>query len=395
MTARWRSLGSFVVGISLALVAVVAVLARASDDQDPHARPFDNSERMGSHCLDCHAETNPGLLDQWRSSVHFKRDVGCADCHGTDHSKIFTSRGRVSAGVCARCHERAYGEFLHSKHALAEERLRSSVLFERQPDAVREEACLKCHRVGLKNDDGSVGRCNYCHMGHRFSAAEAREPESCALCHVGPDYPQWEAYKSSKHGILYQLGRDEKTAPTCSTCHMPGGTHDDSANLTIGTALNGGILEGEVPPVRMDAISPDDFRARRSKMVATCTACHSVRFSEDALAAADAVKAEANQYLAEAAEIIRGLHGDGLLMRPPDALRSSDPHALILGPEQVFEASSKIEQAFYRMFRFHYAQVFKGAYHHSPTITNRESDPNLAQDLELIRELSRQLRERK
>lgn len=354
--------------------------------------PGDNSARMGDHCLSCHAASNPGLLEQWQSSAHFKKDVGCADCHGSDHSKIFTSRGRVSSGVCARCHEKAYGEFLRSKHAEAELRLRSSVLFQGQPEIVREEACLKCHRIGLKNDDGSVGRCNYCHMGHSFSAAEARQPESCALCHVGPDYPQWEAFEASKHGVLHRISTSDSASPTCSTCHMPGGTHDDSANLTLGTALNGSILEGETPPVRMETISLDDFKRRRALMVETCSHCHSVRFSEDSLAAADAVKAESNKYLTEAVEILQTLHKDGLLDRPPQEIVGSDPHLLTLGPEQILEAGSEIEQAFYRMFRFHYAQVFKGAYHQSPTITNRESEPNLKQDVALIREMARQIR---
>src|SRR5688572_25209803 len=148
----------------LFLATVVAVNSTAQSAPEPEV-PNDNSARMADHCLDCHAATNPGLLEQWRSSVHFQKSVGCADCHGTDHSKIFTSRGRVSAGVCGRCHQEATEQFAHSKHALAEVRLRESVLFQGQPEAAREEACLRCHRVGLRNDDGSIGRCNYCHMG--------------------------------------------------------------------------------------------------------------------------------------------------------------------------------------------------------------------------------------
>jgi len=383
-------------GIAAATLLILALAAIGSiaESDDEHRVPDDNSARMGAHCLDCHSTSNPGLLEQWRSSVHFQKSVGCADCHGTDHSKIFTSRGRVSAGVCARCHEEAYDEFTHSKHAKAEERLRESILFQGQPEAVREEACLKCHRVGLRNDDGSVGRCNYCHMGHQFSAAEARQPESCALCHVGPDYPQWEAFQNSKHGVLHKINGNGHTAPSCVTCHMPEGTHDDSANLTLGTALNGSILAGQHAPVRMDVISETEFRERRSRMVQVCAACHSVRFSEDSLDAADAIKAESNEYLAAAAAILKELHREGLLDRPPSDLSISNPHELVLGPEQVFENGSEIEQAFYRMFRFHYAQVFKGAYHQSPTVTNRESEPNLKQDLAHIRELARQVRAR-
>ena len=70
----------------------------------------------------------------------------------------------------------------------------------------------------------------------QFSVAEARKPEACASCHLGPDHPDIEIYLESKHGQRYLTeGEDwewdsapgtwqpgDYTAPTCATCHMSG-----------------------------------------------------------------------------------------------------------------------------------------------------------------------------
>ncbi|NIN95684.1 MAG: hypothetical protein GTO49_12040, partial [Anaerolineae bacterium] len=66
--------------------------------------------------------------------------------------------------------------------------------------------------------------------------AEARKPETCGQCHLGPDHPQHEIYEESKHGNIYasegdswnwespsgQWGPKDITAPTCATCHISG-----------------------------------------------------------------------------------------------------------------------------------------------------------------------------
>ena len=99
--------------------------------------------------------------------------------------------------------------------------------------------------IGRINPDGVAGTCSACHTRHRFSKRQAREPENCGKCHLGPDHPQFEVYEESKHGILYRafkdklnmerktwvVGVDYVDAPTCSTCHISatpnqGVTHD-------------------------------------------------------------------------------------------------------------------------------------------------------------------------
>ena len=54
----------------------------------------------------------------------------------------------------------------------------------------------------------SVGQCQKCHLRHEFSLEQARKPETCNACHIGPDHPQWEIYIESPHGIAYMTGGD-------------------------------------------------------------------------------------------------------------------------------------------------------------------------------------------
>ncbi len=58
--------------------------------------------------------------------------------------------------------------------------------------------------IGRVNPDGSKGTCAACHGRHAFSSAQARQPENCGNCHMGPDHPQIEIYNESKHGIQFR-----------------------------------------------------------------------------------------------------------------------------------------------------------------------------------------------
>ena len=65
--------------------------------------------------------------------------------------------------------------------------------------------------IGRINPDGSEGACTACHARHQFSAEQARHPENCGRCHMGPDHPQKEIYEESKHGASFprQSRQDE------------------------------------------------------------------------------------------------------------------------------------------------------------------------------------------
>ena len=107
--------------------------------------------------------------------------------------------------------------------------------------------------MGRLNPDGSKGSCSACHLRHNFSLAQARQPENCGRCHLGPDHPQMEVYTESKHGIAFAANRirfhdgmDEKEwipgahyeqGPTCSSCHM-GATKTQPVTHDVGDRIS-------------------------------------------------------------------------------------------------------------------------------------------------------------
>ena len=105
--------------------------------------------------------------------------------------------------------------------------------------------------IGRINPDGSEGACSACHSRHQFSTAQARQPDNCGKCHLGPDHPQKEIYEESKHGIAFKaykdqmnldsakwvVGVDYTAAPTCATCHM-GATRNQDSTHNVGERIS-------------------------------------------------------------------------------------------------------------------------------------------------------------
>lgn len=194
----------------------------------------------------------------------------------------------VSSKTCSRCHPQEVEQFLKSGHA----KLASAAVMDPKKGggkliklqfhyegagfmdkkaykwnegtpkgatgmdrAARSSGCQMCHGttvelgpdnkpinetwpggVGTRYPDGSIGTCTVCHERHTFSKADARKPEACGACHLGPDHPNIEIYMESKHGQVFLTQGDEwefdsppdawepgdYTAPTCAVCHMSG-----------------------------------------------------------------------------------------------------------------------------------------------------------------------------
>ena len=245
-------------------------------------------------CIECHSQ--PGnattLVAQWKDSYHARLGVGCLECHSAEKGDIdafdhytYSIATIVSPKDCSRCHKKQFEEFQRSHHAQGGKILGSldNVLAEvvagsvHMGNPVAVSGCKQCHGsvvsflknedgsvkkdrngiamidpetwpntgIGRVNPDGSLGSCAACHNRHYFSVAQAREPDDCGKCHLGPDHPQYEIYRESKHGINFiahkdemnldkrpwVVGKDYNAAPTCATCHMSAtpnqeGTHD-------------------------------------------------------------------------------------------------------------------------------------------------------------------------
>ncbi|MBL7033495.1 MAG: hypothetical protein ISR91_05055 [Candidatus Delongbacteria bacterium] len=263
-------------------------------------------------CIACHKEQSPGLYRQWFESAHGLNDVSCLECHSADQGDVdaFHHEGALIATLvtpndCAQCHSEEARQTSESYHATAGLILDSNDAYLAhvvggQPAAVA--GCESCHGttvvidpdspnkldrlswpnsgIGRLNPDGSKGACNACHSRHSFSAAQARQPETCGKCHLGPDHPQKEIYEESKHGIAYYthtarmnldadpwvVGVDYYEAPTCATCHMSatrrqGVTHD------VGERISWTLR----PPVSRHL---DNWQQKRENMSDVCRACH-------------------------------------------------------------------------------------------------------------------------
>lgn len=287
-------------------------------------------------CIDCHKKENAPIYQQWGSSKHFRGNVGCFECHSADKSDPDAMRHHgytiaviVSPKDCARCHTKEVEEFVGSRHSKAGRILGSldNILaevvegnsafvtpgFPHGNSAAAVNGCWQCHGseikvlpgggldpatwpnsgIGRINPDGSEGSCTACHQRHAFSAAQARYPDTCGKCHMGPDHPQKEIYEESKHGIAFFanqdkmnldspkwiVGEDYSAAPTCATCHMSA-TKNQSVTHDVGMRISWNnrpvmSVRPEVSDAKMGLPGKDiPWQVRRQNMQDVCLNCH-------------------------------------------------------------------------------------------------------------------------
>ena len=290
-------------GRALSLVALVTVLmiivavgappapvVAAQVITKPPPKPTQRVSKEGEVCIACHSSGTAGIVKDWRSSKHIGAGVDCYTCHGAankgsrpdikDHYG-FKVVVLVTPKDCQSCHAREGTEFQASRHADAAKFIGSldntlGEIIGGGPAA--NSGCKQCHGstialaadksgdldpntwpntgIGRINLDGSKGSCTACHSRHAFSIAQARAPEVCGKCHIGPDHPQVEVWQESKHGARYYEeiaqgrtlninlpagkwlpGRDYSAGPTCASCHISATpsqptTHDVGARIS-------------------------------------------------------------------------------------------------------------------------------------------------------------------
>ncbi len=265
-------------------------------------------------CITCHTRKTPAIVAQWRESSHARSGVGCAECHAArpgepDAMEHFDKcvATIVSPKDCGACHQIEAEQFLHSHHAKGGEVLGSldNYLGEVvEGFGASVSGCQQCHGsivqvttngqlsadtwpnfgIGRVNPDGTAGACSACHARHDFSLAQARAPETCGKCHMGPDHPQKEVYEESKHGISYATNKDKMNmdksqwicgkdychGPTCASCHVSatpnqGRTHD------IGRRLSWNIRA----PISKHT---ENWERKRKSMQEVCMNCHNAKY---------------------------------------------------------------------------------------------------------------------
>ena len=291
---------------------------------------------QSKQCIACHKEHSPSVYGQWGTSKHFRANVACFECHSANagENDAFQHFGQTIAVLvtpkdCSRCHSKEVEEFSSSRHAKAGRILGSldNMLAEvvegnhgfktpGMPQGVSAAAvsgCWQCHGTEVKilpkgkidaatwpnsgigriNPDGSEGSCNACHTTHAFSAAQARYPDTCGKCHLGPDHPQKEIYEESKHGAAFfanaakmnldnpkwVLGEDYSFAPTCATCHMSATpkqpvTHDVGMRISWNNRPEISIRP-EVADAKLGLPGANvPWQKRRKNMTDVCINCH-------------------------------------------------------------------------------------------------------------------------
>lgn len=329
----------FIVIMSAALVSLLLGISLGASGETTSNLPPELSAQSRK-CIECHSSTTPNIYQQWGNSKHYRANVGCYECHeakkgaigGFMHNGFFISV-IVSPLDCARCHSHEVREFENSHHAKAGliigslDNILADVVegnngmktpaFPEGVSAAAVNGCWQCHGIKVKidpdgrpdpatwpnsgigriNPDGSEGSCTACHQSHAFSVAQARQPETCGKCHLGPDHPQMEIFRESKHGIAYYankekmnldspkwiVGEDYSAAPTCATCHMSA-TKDMPVTHNVGLRIKWNnrpplVTLANVADRKLNlpsaSISGD---TREENMKKVCSACHNINF---------------------------------------------------------------------------------------------------------------------
>jgi predicted CXXCH cytochrome family protein len=199
-------------------------------------------------CLVCHDAIEDKAARLFREDIHFRKGLGCADCHGgdprSDDGEVAMSNNAGFRGVpkgdtitttCLTCHGdsvrmRSMGSELPTHQGAL---LRASV-----------------HGVASTRGGERIVQCTTCHASHGIRPSrDHRSPVhplnvtmTCARCHANPGYmrsydpsipvDQLEKYRTSRHGLLNAKG-DAKAAE-CASCH---GSHGifaaDDARSTV------------------------------------------------------------------------------------------------------------------------------------------------------------------
>jgi hydroxylamine dehydrogenase len=337
-------------------IALVGLAVGQSRAQNGEALP-DALARTTDDCVTCHRRSTPGIVEQYGISTMAAAEVSCRDCHevaatypgAAEHEGAYVL-AQPTPARCQRCHAAEVAQYYQSRHSLpayvamvgtqplskehlamyqaipegqfAPDKMRNA-LFAIEGPAITRFACEGCHNVGRPQPDGSVGECQQCHLRHGFSLEQARKPETCNACHIGPDHPQWEIYEESPHGIAYLTGGDtwnweaeagtltvgDFPAPTCAICHFSGfgatgTTHDVGDRLTW-------FLFAPISERR------PSWQDNTVRMQAVCRECHNERFISAFYADADAATEAVNTWVRESDAIVAPLKTKGLLTEEP------------------------------------------------------------------------------
>ncbi|MEN6410450.1 MAG: multiheme c-type cytochrome [Anaerolineaceae bacterium] len=308
-------------------------------------------------CVECHRNASPGIVQQFGYSSMAASNIICSDCHvvtanypgAVEHEGAYILAAPTTA-MCQRCHPAEVNQYMQSRHSLpayvavagsqdlspellaaykaipegsyAPDKSRH-ILAQMEGKDLTRFACESCHNVGAPAVDQSVGECQKCHIRHEFSLEQARKPETCNNCHIGPDHPQWEIYQESPHGISYStmganwnwdadsgtLTVKDFPAPTCATCHLSGfggaaTTHDVGDRLTW-------YLFAPISERR------PTWQNNQVRMQTVCMECHNKNFIDAFYTDANKATLSVNDFVKQSDAVMKSVKDEGLLTPAP------------------------------------------------------------------------------
>jgi hypothetical protein len=349
--------GLVIVIMVLGFALVIMAIGQARQRAEITDQPVDALANSDNECVVCHRRTTPGIVKQYGVSTMAAAEVICEDCHvvaadylGAGEHEGYSVLASPTTAMCEPCHVQEVAQFHQSRHSLpayvavtgsqelsaqhlamyetipegsfAPDKSRNAIAELESPEMTRF-TCYGCHNIGKPAADGSAGQCQKCHLRHEFSLEQARKPETCNYCHIGPDHPQYEIYVESPHGIAYMTGGDrwhweaeagtltvsDFPAATCAICHMSGfgtagTTHDVGDRLTW-------YLFAPISTRR------PGWQDNLVRMQGVCLECHNENFIDDFYTAADLATERVNAWVVESDEVMAPLKENGLLTAAP------------------------------------------------------------------------------
>ncbi len=378
----------FVGSLSFLLLVVLIIVSSVEMKRSKEVEAKVEISGVTKKCIDCHTSKGIAvkLIDEWKLSKHAQQNIGCYECHKAEktdwdafqcpESDIVVAK-HPTPKDCAECHEQQVKEFANSKHAIAQLVMQAQgsegpdrAVFE--PALATKHGCEQCHNIGNFWPDGSVGECDACHSKHQFSITQARHPETCGECHIGPDHPHIEIFLESKHGNIYSTfgnkwdwnyKTNEKVpfnTPTCATCHMsaalPGvkSTHNVSERLAWETQSPYSHRTSEY----WGGIS---WEKKRENMLAVCKQCHSSSFAEKYMLIADLNVLQYNEIYRTITEYTKKFAEQGLVYTKEFTFKNTN---LTIWPKEGYDEEP--EHLTYRTWhhegrRFRHGAIMMGA----------------------------------
>ncbi|RPI18488.1 MAG: hypothetical protein EHM58_05385 [Ignavibacteriae bacterium] len=203
------------------------------------------------NCQKCH---NTKGIQQYKTSIHAKKNVGCEGCHLGGHSSKKISKNEVAAtcGKCHGSHEKNFNNSVHqtvlqsgNQNAPTCTDCHGSHQILTSKMTIESQSCLKCHldeklfpgegrgsakfvadyktsvHASIEKGGKEAAGCSDCHGDHMIqdpnnpqaSTIRAKMLETCGKCHQ----QEVEHFKKSQHGT--ELMKGNFKAPTCASCH--------------------------------------------------------------------------------------------------------------------------------------------------------------------------------